>query len=179
MNRVNKSIISAIIVFICILGISIVYAASTGQLTIGGTALFLLPGDVDLIIVDAGFSDLSPARIEATFQESVVVPMITDRKMMQITVDLLYPMDKRIIVFKIQNIENIKAGLESLQITDEPDITTSGVKITWPELDGVVLLPGETSAEFEIIIEWDLDYYDIGNVGEHVFSASIAYYQVQ
>jgi len=178
----KKGIIITIVALVFVFCVSIVYAASIGQLSMSGTTTFLLPGDVELKIIPTGplndgFHSSTPRRSEGGLNELVEVPSITNYQTMLITVDLLYPMDKRIIVFKIQNIGAVTVQLGNLKTT-ESDINTTGVMVTWPELDGVTLLSGQTSQEFEIIVEWDLDYYNANNhLQSHIFEATIRYLQ--
>ena len=172
----KKGLSIAISIFVFVFMISIVYAASIGQLKFGGSSTFA--SNIDLKIIDAGFSSSTPANnINAVKQdESIEVPSVLGYKTMYITVDLMYPEDKRIIEFSIQNIGNVSSTLDSLQIIDTPDIATSGVKITWPDLENITILPGQTSGPYQIEIEWDIDYYYV-TAGQHTFSASVAYSQ--
>ena len=175
----KKNITIAICVFATIFMISIVYAAANGSLTSLGEATFTSQADVDLIIVDADFSSSTPPRIGAEFEEYVEVPGTLDggdSHTMYISVDLLYPGDKRIVVFKLQNIETVSAKLGAWQ-TDDPDLETTGIKIIWPDLNGVTILSGQTSSQYQIEIEWDIENYSPGQSGSQDFSATITYQQ--
>lgn len=178
----NKGLVITIGTFMILFMISVVYAAASGSLTIGGSVTYMPQADVDLIIVDADFASSTPGNVNDpgnVKDESVEVPGIIDggdSHTMYIAVDLLYPGDKRIVEFSIENIEAVSAKLGTLQVND-PDILETGVKITWPNLDGVVVLSGQKSGPYQIEIEWDINNYSPSNTGQHVFSATISYKQ--
>jgi len=176
----NKGIVTAIIAFTTIFMVSVVFALASGSLTMSGDYTFMPQANVELIIVNADFSSSTPIRIDQEYEESVEVPGVLeggDLHTMYIVVDLLFPGDKRIVEFSIQNIEAVSAKLDDLVVYD-PEIETSGIKITWPNLKDVVILSGQTSGPYQIEIEWDINNYDPSNTGYHIFEASIVYYQV-
>ena len=170
----NKKIITAIIIFVSMLFVSVVYAASIGMLSLGGTANFSSNAPVELWFVDAGFENsYTPGE-----SEDVWVPGILDggdNQTIYINAKLLYPGEIRTIKFKIENVEATSAILGALS-TNDPDYATSGLVIHWPDLEDVVIAPGTTSAEYEILIEWDVDKYDVLPATNN-FSATINYSQ--
>ena len=170
----SKGISIAIIVFVCIFGISIVYAASTGVLSMNGTATFIPPSNVELIFTDVDFDSSTPPRNN----EEVSLPAGLDNKVMYIDVRLIYPGDKRKVKFKIENLEVASAKLGALITDYESGVTnqTSGIKITWPDLEDEVVSGGTTTGYYEILIEWDIDYYYV-IPSSHVFEAAITYQQ--
>ena len=181
MFNYSKKISVIIAIFILIFVISIVYAASAGVLGISGTATFSSQADVDLSIVDADFSNLTPANSvnPAVQDEFVIVPGLLeagDSKTMYIFVDLIFPGDKRIIEFYIENLETVSTKLGPLMKND-PDINSTGVSITWPNLEDIVILSGQKSGPYQIEIEWDIAHYNISNTGQRNFSATITYKQ--
>jgi len=167
----NKGVAIAMSILMTIFMISVVYAASTGILSMKGTATFVPQVNVELHIINEDFGSFTPSRAS----EVVEVPEILDYQTMYINVRLLYPGDKRTVVFKIKNVGAISTTLGALA-TNDPDIETTGVKIIWPDLEDVTLLSGETSSEYQIEIEWDVDYYYV-LAGSHNFSATITYSQ--
>ena len=172
---IKKSLSTSIIVFISIFCISVIYAALSGNLTMGGTVTFIAQADVELVFTDVDFDSSTEPR------EGEEVYLGYDDKTIDIDVRLIFPGDQRKIIFKIQNSEISDAKLGSWE-TDYPSGETdeiTGIKIIWPDLENVVVMGGTIMPNFdyyEVLIEWDVDYYDI-TPGWHHFSASITYEQ--
>ena len=165
----RRNITLVIFTLIMLLLSGIVYASTAGFLLLEGTVVF--SSNVDLNIIEAKFSAATPERDG----ESVSIPLISNYKTLSINVDLLEPGDKRIITFKIQNVGNVSAELGELNVS-VPDIGASGLKITWPDLENEVISPGQTTTEYQIVGEWDVNYPNVTN-GSHNFSSTIIYMQ--
>jgi len=169
----RKGLTLAISILVSIFFMSIVYAASAGALEFDGTAMFA--GEVELVFTDASFPSVgSPGAIKNELTEEVIIQSAWDDKLLDIAVELLYPGDYRIIKFKIANIQALSATITSMQ-TDEPDPITSGIIVTWPDLENVTIIGGQTSEEYEIIIEWESESY--GAIPDVYYISAILEYE--
>jgi hypothetical protein len=161
-NRDRKRFYIIAAVFVLLLLIGTVYAATTGLLAFGGTAGFNT--NVRLNIVGESIAD--PAG-----SESETVNAAKDT--LTFALRLSAPGDTRQIKFKIENAGNYDAVLSSLSTT--PPAAGSGITVTWPSLNGVQILTGTTSSEYTITVQWNPSY---PNVTQDVtLSASINYQQ--
>jgi len=86
---------------------------------------------------------------------------------------LIEPGDRRVIDFRVANTGGLPARLQGVTATNPPP--GSGVIVTWPEADAL-LLSGEISPWYEIVVEWDPNAFAAPS-GTVPFSAGIAYTQ--
>ena len=87
---------------------------------------------------------------------------------------LAEPGDRRLIDFKIANTGSLPARLQELSEGHPPEST--GVRVNWPYLENLRLLPGDSSETFTIVVEWDENAANVAT-GAVSFNAEIHYTQ--
>ena len=161
----KRSLLVAISVLLVFLVTGTVYAAVTDSLTILGKV-------VHSQILDVEFGQ-GPEIVIPRAGESVGLG--SNRKTLSFNVVLVQPGDIRIISFRLVNTGNITAKLSNLTVNNPA--ATTGVVITWPPLNDVLITPGATTPDYVILIEWDINAYTAPS-GNVIFSASVDYSQV-
>ena len=140
MNR--KQIYTIAAVFAVLLVSSVVYAAWTGVLNFSGTAE--LNQTVRLDIVGESITDKKAS-------ESIAVST-PEGETLTFTVELDAPNDTRYVNFSIRNAGNLPVILSRLDIIAPSE--GSGVVADWPNVQNMVIQPGETSDEQTIAVHW-------------------------
>ena len=163
----RKNLVIAIILFTSLFLISVVYAAVSGNLDYSGYVARSV--NVDLRIVN---TTLQNPRLGETV---TVSSALNDYKTLQINLSLLQPGDERKITFQLQNVGNVATTLASL-VTVNPDYYASCIMVNWPELSGLVIHPGTTSAVYEIKVTWDVNQLRTIS-GLYSFTATVNYAQ--
>ena len=156
----NKKRFAIIGAFAVLFLVGVVYAATTGLLNFGGTARF--NQNVKLDIINEAITDEGAG-------ESVVVNVGKDT--LTFVVHLATPGETRYVTFKIKNVGNSDAILKTLSTT--PPATNTGITVTWPELQDVVVLSGETTSTYTIAVYWNPPYP--GVTTDVALSATIDY----
>ncbi|MCL2694990.1 MAG: hypothetical protein FWE69_01540 [Clostridiales bacterium] len=159
-QRRNLYIILAVLLLLLLTGV--VYAATAGILNFAGTSRF--SSSVKLVIVD----------------EAVVAPETGDSAAVNAAGDTLtfsVLMTEwgatRQVKFKIENVGNVDATLGAF--TPTGPTADAGVTVTWPDLNGVLIAAGDTSAEYTISVYWEPAYAHVTQ--NAVFSAKLNYSQ--
>ena len=157
----KHSVIIAIGVLLTLLLSGIVYAAASGSIQLQGSVVRnpWLNLDIDHAVVQ-----------DIRAGESIDI----DDKRVSFSVVLVHPGDFRVISFRLANTGNIAARLHD-PVAHNP-VPSSGVRVTWPNLNNTVLTPGNASDTFSIIVEWDSEAYGATS-GNVVFDALIQYTQ--
>lgn len=162
MEKNQKRIGVLIGIFLLVFVVSIVYAAAAGILNFNGTATFSKYFDVYFLNEGSGYK---PSIVNERVGESIGV---SGKTTLNFAVLLTEPTDTRTIKFKIQNNSNVSVTLDNLQKSDP-----TGLTITWPSLNGVVIPAKSSTSEYSIIVEWD-DTYPL-SVGTVNITASVDY----
>ena len=129
--------------FVMILSLAVGYALFAEALNITGTATTSGTFDVE-------FSATSVT--EQNLQSNASSVIAGDGNSITITADFLQPGDDCTISVTVQNVGNINANLESVDVTGNTDPDMVITLPTWPT--GVSLSPLATY-QFDITVEWD------------------------
>ena len=160
----NRVLIIITIAIATLLLMSVVYAVESGTLTFTGYV-------ARTTILNLELSDLA---IDAPRPGETLEFADTTKKGMRINVLLIEPGDTRIVTFYILNSGNMAARLGNLNTTT-PDPST-GVVITWPPLDNIVVLPGQRAGPYTVTVIWDVSA-QTAPAGTVYFDAYIDYTQ--
>ena len=158
----RRTLAIVLVMFVALLLTGIVYAAVTGTLDFFGTSRF--GTNVDLVFVNESITGPESG-------DSVIVS--NNGHTLTFNVLMTTPGTTRYIKFKVENVGNVAAELGELVITG-PTAST-GIVVTWPTLDGVVVEAGATSAEYTIEVYWDPAYPSV--TADANFSATIDFAQ--
>ena len=163
-NMKNKAVITAVIIFSILSVVTIGYAAATNQISFNGHAA-LNP------ILNIGMT--SPAIESMRSGESVsTATAVNENDTLIFSIVLISPGDSRKIGFKISNKGNQPAKLGKFVNLDP--VNNPAIDITWPNIEGKVIMPGTVSEVYYITIAWDPDYYDATS-GTNFFTVTIGY----
>ena len=160
MKKRNLYIVITILAIFLVTGV--VYAAANGVLTFGGTSRF--NSNIDLNIVNALIEDE---------QAGDTLAVVGNNDTLNFSLLMKSPGDTRYIKFKIQNVGNVDASLENMSVNDP--LENSGITVTWPVLNNVVVDAGDTSDEYTIAVHWDSAFATATQ--DVTFSATINYSQ--
>ena len=151
-----------ILVFVFILCSSIAYAAVTGTLNITGYAT--TGTTVKLEIVDA-------IVISPRVGESVAYTDL-NRDAIRMNLYLGYPGDERTVQFYIINTGNTFGRMQTWQNT-LPGV--AGLDITFPNLQGTVIMPGgQKHGPYSITVKWNTSNMQLPS-GNYNFTGRIGY----
>jgi hypothetical protein len=127
----------------------IVYAAASGTLSFTGT--------VDRnsnckLNIEAATNVNPDSTILYQLDGSVIATVdAATRNTLSFSTDLDFQAPAKEITFQVQNVGNCTQVLGQLSITGAP---SNGVIVNWPNLDGIVLAPGESTGTRTISVEW-------------------------
>ncbi|MCL2002314.1 hypothetical protein FWG76_02825 [Candidatus Saccharibacteria bacterium] len=145
----------------------IVWAATSGVLTFGGT--INRSGEVDLDIINQSCA----VGVDAA---DCSVSVSADKNNLTFEVELEKPGATQDITFCVENVGTLGATLANMSV---PSITGgTGVNITMPtNLNGVTLLPGETTCTTMSTISVEWDAAETSDTTTVEFTATINYAQ--
>ena len=162
MVKDQRKITILLSVVLILFTVTVAYAITSGVLAFTGTATF--QNHTEVVFTNASIDGVKDG-------ESVIIS--PDGRSLVFTTIVATPGESRIIHFNLQNIGNQAAQLGALN-TSDPGLG-SGVIVTWPNLDNVVLSIGATSSLYSIVVTWDSNYP--GVTGAVQYSASLDFQQ--
>jgi len=144
MKRNKKKLATVLAIFSLILAIGIVYAAVAGTLTFNGTVN--LDDFVKLDIVNASVNDAGSS-----------INVSPDKQSATLVANPAAPGDAVTFSFKVQNVGNADAVIDSVVLTDVNgalvgDVTISG---DYDLLENEIVQIGDTTGSYTIIVTWD------------------------
>jgi len=145
MDKNKKQYTYILIVFLLVFVVSVAYAITSGILTFNGTAY--LASIIDLNIKNQTIIDK---------KATDTIDISVDKHSLVFTINIPEHGSCRIAGFDIKNIGNKTAVLGALS-TNEP-VSTSGVFVVWPNLNGIKFEPNEEKGPYSIVVCWDIDY---------------------
>ena len=146
MKDKKDKILIIFVIFLFLISTSIVYALGSGILVFEGSVRYNE-------VVKADFVDVSIS--DSIFGEGVSI--ISGGQVLVFTVRLYNPGDTKEINFRIKNAGNVSVDLDEIKIAD-----ITGLNITGPDLNGVIVGVGQTVPYapdvYTLTVEWDIDY---------------------
>jgi hypothetical protein len=149
-KRVNHYKFTLLVAAIAILPITIaVYALASGSFNISGSVRRSVHCKLNIEAaanVNTGSTTLyqNDSTIFATVD-------VAARETLSFSTNLVYGAPAKEVTFQIQNVGVCSQQLGSLMVTRAP---ANGVVVNWPDLDGIILLPGESTGTKTITVEW-------------------------
>jgi hypothetical protein len=169
MRKDKKTITVLISSFIIVFFISLVFAAATGRLSLGGSAVFLEYNIINLHIVDATVIN---------GEENDAISISLDGHTLAFSLLLKEAGNSKVVEFYIENVGNQPAILGQLQTNNPPP--QQQITVTWPTsgsnmLEGTIIEPGDTVGPFTITTTWNAGQASITTSTS--FSATISFEQ--
>ena len=165
----TRNLLAPVLGFGVLLFSGVVYAAMSGNLDFSGTVSRNSNCALNIeSAINVDPSTTSIAQADHTIAASVDS---ATRNILTFSTNLEYQADAKHITFQVMNVGNCIMELEDLVIHQAPD---NGVQVTWPDLDGIVLEPGETTGSKTIVVAW---VTNPGATTDEKMQASIAYHQ--
>ena len=158
----KRNAIIPISILICVLGLSIAYAAITGVLTFNGTAV--VSSGADVVFTNVAFD---PAA--TTSSDSFVLSADGKTIDFEVYVDALNNVS--ILNTQVENVGTVPVILSTIEVAEPPP---AGLMVTWPTYSGILLAPGELSTLSPVTVELSTAT-PMTTPGSYNFSATLTY----
>ena len=148
----SRKIVAPVVALSVLLLSGIVYAAASGTFTFTGT----VDRNSNCKLNIEAASNVNPNSTTLYQPDSSVIATVdaATRNTLSFSTNLDYAAPAKEVTFQVQNVGNCTQVLGALSITDTPG---NGVVVNWPDLDGIVLAPGQNTGTKTITIEWSSD----------------------